>query len=231
MRLLVLLAALASAAAPPEAAVRLEDALRPSRLARRLLVSCAGVPRVEARDSGLPLAVDVRGGGRPEIVLDLARLSRLPEAEARAQHARALARAALGPAAALLEGEQASRQWTARVLAEAAAGDPVLAEALAKAGRESPTLARAAADLSLYEEDPQAFLRRVEDDEAERGAPRLGDLSGDEEAGARERLDGFWSDVPAVRAAIAGWRRAASAAAAREPRSGGAPRRGTPRRR
>ncbi|MDE2490582.1 MAG: hypothetical protein KGM24_07015, partial [Elusimicrobia bacterium] len=123
--LALLLAAPARAAepAPPES-VRLEAALSASAAARRLLVSDADVPRVEAHASGLPFAVDVRGGGSPEIVLDLERLRALPEAEALAEYADALARAAIAAPVPLVEAAQASRQQAVQVLVELAAVDP-----------------------------------------------------------------------------------------------------------
>ncbi|MBI3566259.1 MAG: hypothetical protein HY079_13770, partial [Elusimicrobia bacterium] len=115
-----------SAPPPPPAVVRLEARLSVSAAARRLLLAVEAVPRRETRESGLPLAVDERGGAKPEIVADLLRLDDLPPGEAEAEYARALARAAIAAPLPLIEAEQACRQWTAQVLVEAAAEDPGL---------------------------------------------------------------------------------------------------------
>lgn len=179
---LLLPAALAWAAPPePPAAARLEAALAPSLLARRLMAADADVPRREAHDSGLPLAVDERGGDRPEIVLDLERLRGLPSAEAQAQYARALSRAAIAAPVPLVEAEQAAQQWTAQILAEAAAEDRPLSTALqvrlASWDAATPALARAAEFLRLFERDPNEAYWSVESDKSlPREAVRLTDL-------------------------------------------------------
>jgi hypothetical protein len=175
----LLLACAAPASAVPAAeAVRLEAALSVSVTARRLLVADAEVPRAEPPSSRLPRAVDVRGGRRPEIVLDLARLRRAPRAEALAEYARALAVAAIAAPLPLVEAEQAERQWTARVLVETAAEDPELSRALDAALKRpdarAPELSRAAAFLRLFADDPAAAYWSVES--SARGAARLTDL-------------------------------------------------------
>jgi hypothetical protein len=112
------------------AAALLAAALSPSFTARRLLAADFGVPRREAEVSGLPYAVDERGGASPEIVFDATRLRALPPGEAEAEYARALALAAIAAPVPLVEAEQAGRQWTAAALVEAAAEDPKLSNDL-----------------------------------------------------------------------------------------------------
>jgi hypothetical protein len=155
--------------AEPEipAAARLEAGLSSSAQARRLLVADGDVPRRETHASGLPLAVDERGGESPEIVVDLERLGDLPPGEAAAEYARALARAAVAAPIPLVEAEQASRQWTVQVLVEAAVEDPALSSALRAAElKPAPArgsvLDRAARDLALFERSPDAFYADVE---------------------------------------------------------------------
>jgi hypothetical protein len=124
------------------------------------------VPRLEAHASGLPLAVDERGGASPEIVADLERLAALPPAEAEAEYARALARAAIAAPVPLVEAEQAERQWTAQVLLEAALENPALSQALRaaelKPAPAAPVLRRAAVFLADFERDPKAAYWAVE---------------------------------------------------------------------
>jgi hypothetical protein len=174
MLAVLLLLAASSWGAPQEAAVtRLEAELSPSLTARRLLAADADVPRREAHDSGLPLAVDERGGATPEIVVDLARLEGLAPAEAEAEYARALARAAIAAPLPLVEAEQAARQWTAQALVEAAVEDPALSRALRAAEiRPDPAaaiLGGAALFLGRFEHDPRSAYWAVESD---RGLPR-----------------------------------------------------------
>jgi hypothetical protein len=148
------------------AAALLASALSPSLTARRLLAADFDVPRREAHGSGLPLAVDERGGASPEIVFDLERLARLPPGEAEAEYARALARAAVAAPVPLVEAEQASLQWTAQVLVEAAAEDSKLSKALAGAeaapGRAAVVLDRASVFLGRFERDSNAAYAAVE---------------------------------------------------------------------
>ncbi|OGS38265.1 MAG: hypothetical protein A2506_02415 [Elusimicrobia bacterium RIFOXYD12_FULL_66_9] len=172
----------ASAAAPaPSLVVRLEASLSESEFARRLLVATESVPRHEVHAAGLPRAVDVRGGGRPEIVLDLVKVEELPAAELTAQYALALARAAVAAPVPLVEAEQAAWQWTAQILVERAAEDPALSAVLARAQlrpeKDAPVLSRAAAYLALFERDPRAFYWAVESGGGfPREAVRLTDL-------------------------------------------------------
>lgn len=179
---LLLAAAVAAAAAPPPppAVVRLEARLSVSAQARRLLTADGAVPRVEARESGLPLAADVRGGTKPEIVVDAVRVDALPPGEAEAEYARALARAALAAPLPLIEAEQAAVQWTAQVLVEAAAEDDGLSKALrdaeASPAADAPELARAARFLARFEKDPVSAWAWVESEPPARGAARLVEL-------------------------------------------------------
>jgi len=178
----VLLAASLAAAAPePSAVVRIEAMLSTSESARRILVAVEAVTRREAHAAGLSSAVEVRGGSRPEIVLDLVKVAELPEAEFAAQYALALARAAVAAPVPLIEAEQAAWQWAAQVLVERAVEDPALSAVLARAQLrpepEHPVLSRAAAYLTLFEREPKDFYWAVESDSRlPREAVRLTDL-------------------------------------------------------
>ena len=154
------------------AAVLLGSALSPSLTARRLLAADFDVPRREAHGSGLPLAVDERGGASPEIVFDMVRLPRLPPGEAEAEYARALARAAIAAPVPLVEAEQAERQWTAQVLVELAA------EGAAELKRDpkAVVLDRAAAFIDQFERDSNAAYAAVESGVLPKEAVRLTDL-------------------------------------------------------
>ena len=174
---LLLAAPLAWGARESPAAARLEAALSPSAAARRLLVADAGVPRREAHASGLPFAVDERGGGAPEIVVDLERAGGLPPGEAEAEYARALALAEIAAPVPLIEAEQASRQWTAQILLEAAESDAALSKALrgaeAAPSSRAPVLGRAAAFIVRFEAEPGSAWRSVEAGGLPRGAVSL----------------------------------------------------------
>jgi len=178
---LLLGVSLAAAAPQPELVVRLEAALSTSLTARRLLVASGDVPRREARDAGLPLAVDVKGGSKPEIVVDLIKAEGLSEDELTAEYALALSRASVAAPIPLVEAEQAAWQWTSQVLVELAAEDPSLSSVLAGAQRkavpESPVLSRAASFLTLFERAPESFYWAVESGGGlPREAARLTDL-------------------------------------------------------
>lgn len=180
----VLLAAslAAAAAAPaPSAVVRVEAALSTSESARRLLVAVGAATRREVHAAGLSSAVEVRGGARPEIVLDLVKVAGLPAAEFEAQYALALARASIAAPVPLIEAEQAAWQWAAQVLVECAAEDPALSAVLARAQLkpepDSPVLSRAAGYLTLFEREPKDFYWAVESGGGlPREAVRLTDL-------------------------------------------------------
>ncbi len=176
----LLLLAVAAAASPPPAVALLEARLSVSAAARRLLVAAAASSRRETHDSGLPLAVDARGGPKPEIVVDLGRLSGLPPGEAEAEYARALARAAISAPIPLIEAEQAGRQWTAQVVVELASEDAALSKALraAQAGPVpgAPEFQRAARFLAAFEKSPAAAWAAVESEGPPRAAVRLVEL-------------------------------------------------------
>jgi hypothetical protein len=150
------------------AAALLAAALSPSLTARRLLAADFDVPRREAHVSGLPLAIDVRGGASPEIVFDLERAARLPPGEAEAEYARALARASIAAPVPLVEAEQAARQWTAQILVEAAVENAALSKALRDAERRPypavVELGRASAFLARFEREPKEAYWSVESD-------------------------------------------------------------------
>jgi hypothetical protein len=178
----LLLSSVVAAAAPPAppAVVSLEARLSAGALARRLLLASADAPRREARESGLPLAVDERGGAKPEIVVDLTRLDELPPGEAEAEYARALARAAVAAPLPLVEAEQAVRQWTAQILVETALEDAAVSKALQAAlngpASGAPELQKAARFLTAFEKDPAVAWAAVEAESASHGAARLVEL-------------------------------------------------------
>jgi len=163
------------------AAALLATALSPSLQGRRLLAADFDVPRREAHASGLPRAIDVRGGASPEIVFDLERLPSLPPGEAAAEYARALAEAEIAAPIPLVEAEQAARQWTAQILVEASLQDAALSKALREAelkpSRAAPVLAEAAAFAARFEREPKEAYWSVESSGALRlGAARLTDV-------------------------------------------------------
>src|SRR4051812_8055161 len=61
---------------------RIEAQASASRTARGLFAATRGVPRREVRGSGLPDAIGVRGGAKPELVFDSLRMPALTETEA-----------------------------------------------------------------------------------------------------------------------------------------------------
>ncbi|MDX6768861.1 MAG: hypothetical protein SF051_04965 [Elusimicrobiota bacterium] len=172
---------------------RASEVLRLSAAYRRLEASVAHLPRRETRASGLPGAVDATGADAPVLLFDAARWRALPEREAQAQLAVALARAELAFPLPVVEAEQAAWQTALRVLVEAAAEDEALSRALDAAYRAAPPLvaeamtkhrpgaapwelgevpplrlpaaylARAGLYLSLFEKDPARFHKAVED--------------------------------------------------------------------
>ena len=163
------------------AAALLAAALSPSPTARRLLAADFDVPRRESHGSGLPLAIDERGGVSPEIIFDLERLRGLPAGEAEAEYARALALAELAAPVPLVEAEQAARQWTAQILVEAAMENAALSKALNSVEtRPYPAfvaLGRASAFLVRFERDPREAYWSVESDPAlPKEAVRLTDV-------------------------------------------------------
>lgn len=162
------------------AAALLAAALSPSLQGRRLLAADFDVPRREAHGSGLPLAIDVRGGASPEIVFDLERVPALPPGEAAAEYARALARAEIAAPIPLVEAEQASRQWTAQVLVEASLQDAALSKELRgaelKPSRSAPVLGEAASFAARFERDPKEAYWSVESGPLPRETARLTDV-------------------------------------------------------
>ncbi len=130
-----------------ETRVRYERAaasLRWSESFRRLEAATRHLPRREIRGSGLPGAVDTRGGDAPVIVFDAARLGELSEAEAVVQVALALARAELAFPLPVVEAEQAAWQTALRCIVELAAENVDFSRALDAAYRDAPALLAAA---------------------------------------------------------------------------------------
>lgn len=171
---------------------RLTQSLRRSAVYRRLEAATAQLPRRELKGSGLPEAVDARGGDAPTLVFDSARLRALTEAEAEAALTLALARAELAFPFPVVEAEQAAWQTALRALCEAAREDVPLSKALdaayraaaplleaaERAGSSAPELAprsplaRAGLYLRLFEKDAARFQKAVEDAMPKAPAPR-----------------------------------------------------------
>lgn len=172
---------------------RAASGLRWSETFRRLEAATRHLPRREIRGSGLPGAVDVRGGDAPVVVFDATRLSSLSEAEAAVQLALALARAELAFPLPVVEAEQAAWQTALRCAVELAAENADFSRALDAAFRDAPAaiaaseakhrvgagpdelaqsppirlpeaaLARAGLFLRLFDQDAARFHKAVED--------------------------------------------------------------------
>lgn len=177
---LLLPAALAAAAPPPPDVTRLEARLSAAAAGRRLLLAAGDAPRREARKSGLPLAVDERGGPKPEIVLDLDRLGELPPGEPEAEYALALCRASIAAPLPLVDVEQACLLRTAEILVQLAPADIALSQALKaveeKPAPAAPALGRAGAFLAQFELGPERAYWLVESGALPREAVRLTDV-------------------------------------------------------
>ena len=103
---------------------RLEALASASPVARRLFAAARRVPRREVRGSGLPDAIGVRGGAKPEIVFDALRLPELGETDAELLLVLNTARALLAFPIPIVEAEQCAWQTTLRFAAERGAEDP-----------------------------------------------------------------------------------------------------------
>ena len=171
---------------------RIEAQAAASLTARRLFSATRSVPRREVRVSGLTDAIGVRGGAKPELVFDAARLGGLSETEAELLLVLGLSRAALAFPIPVVEAEQAAWQKTLLFALERGAGDAVFGARLAKAVREAGAssdaldrsalpprtpweasetpvlklprgvLARTALLLHLFEGDPERFYWTIE---------------------------------------------------------------------
>lgn len=132
-----------------EELARLEALASSSPAARRLFAQTRRVPRREVRGSGLPDPIGLRGGSRPEIVLDALRLSDTTENDAELLLILNSARAALAFPIPIIEAEQAAWQTTLLFAVERGAADPAafgarLAKAAREAGARSDALERSA---------------------------------------------------------------------------------------
>lgn len=139
----------APSAATEKELARLEERASASPAARRLLAATRHVPRREVRGSGLPDAIGVRGGAKPEVVLDALRLPQLTESAAEALLVLNCARALLAFPIPIVESEQAAWQRTILFAAERGAEDPAgfgaqLAKAAREAGARADALQRSA---------------------------------------------------------------------------------------
>ncbi|MCR4295723.1 MAG: hypothetical protein NUW21_09335, partial [Elusimicrobia bacterium] len=152
--LLVLPAAARSPDTAPSAKLaaelaRLEALASSSPAARRLFAATRRVPRREVRGSGLPDPIGLRGGARPEIVLDALRLADTTENDAELLLILNSARALLAFPIPVVEAEQAAWQKTLLFAVERGAEDPAafgarLAKAAREAGARSDALERSA---------------------------------------------------------------------------------------
>ncbi|PIR14919.1 MAG: hypothetical protein COV48_17180 [Elusimicrobia bacterium CG11_big_fil_rev_8_21_14_0_20_64_6] len=156
--ILVLLLALPCAALSPDTApsvrmekefARLEAQASASPAARRLFAATRHVPRREVRGSGLPDAIGVRGGAKPELVFDALRLPEVTETDAELLLMLNSARAFLAFPIPIVEAEQAAWQWTLLFAVERGAEDAAvfgtrLAGAVRAAGSRSEALDRSA---------------------------------------------------------------------------------------
>lgn len=165
---------------------RLGQSLRRSATYRRLDSSTRHLPRREVDGSGLPGAVDVRGGDAPTLLFDVKRFLALPDAQAVVAWTHALARAELAFPIPVVEAEQAAWQTALRAIVELAVEDEEFSRALERAYREADParaaapaspLERAGLYLRLFELDPARFHKTVEDAAARApGAARLTEL-------------------------------------------------------
>lgn len=134
-------------------------------------------------------ALGVRGGGKPEIVFDAARLPETSETDAELLLILNCARASLAFSIPVVEAEQAAWQRTLLFALERGAADPAgFGAQLAKAERaaggfsDSLKLPRRATDragflLHLFDRDPQRFYHAIEAGTAWPGGPtRLAEL-------------------------------------------------------
>lgn len=111
---------------------RIEESASASPVARRLLAATRGVKRIETRHSDSRDAIGVRGGEKPELVFDAARLENVTEREAELLLVLALARAELAFPIPLVEAEQAAWQKALLFAVERGAQDPEFGKTLAE---------------------------------------------------------------------------------------------------
>lgn len=123
---------------------RLQAQAETSPTARRLFATTRRVPRREVRGADQPDAIGVRGGAKPEIVLDALRLKDATELEAEILLVLNAARAELAFPIPVVEAEQAAWQKTILFCAERGTEDPsVFGAALLRAAREQGERAEA----------------------------------------------------------------------------------------
>jgi len=159
----------APSAATARELARLEERASASPAGRRLLAATRHVPRREVRGSGLRDAIGVRGGTKPEIVLDALRLPEVTEAGAEALLILNCARALLAFPIPVVEAEQAAWQRTLLFAAERGAEDPAgfgaqLAKAAREAGARADALERSALPARTPWEPAETPVLRLPDD-------------------------------------------------------------------
>lgn len=159
----------APSAATAKELARLEERASASPAARRLLAATRHVPRREVRGSDLRDAIGVRGGTKPEIVLDALRLPQVTEAGAEALLILNCARAMLAFPLPIVEAEQAAWQRTLLYAAERGAEDPAgfgaqLAKAAREAGARADALQRSALPARTPWEPAETPVLRLPDD-------------------------------------------------------------------
>ena len=121
---------------------RIEASASSSLVARRLFAATRHVPRREVRGSGLPDAIGVRGGVKPEFVFDAARLPEISETDAELLLVLNAARASFAFFIPTVEAEQAAWQTALLFCVERGVEDPggfgkLLAAAVLEQGARS----------------------------------------------------------------------------------------------
>ncbi len=188
-----LLLALPGAALSPDTAptartakelARLEAQASASPAARRLFAATRAVPRREVRGSGLLDAIGVRGGARPEIVLDALRLPDTGETDAELLLVLNSARALLAFPIPVVEAEQAAWQRTLLFAVERGAEDPSgfgarLAKAVREGGARSEALERSALPPRTPWEPSETAVLKLPDDALSRAGLLLHLLEAD----------------------------------------------------
>ncbi|UPT74368.1 MAG: hypothetical protein M0D55_01065 [Elusimicrobiota bacterium] len=133
---------------------RIEASASASPTARRLLAATRGVPRREARHTGLRDPIVARGGDKPELVFDAARLEGVTEIEAELLLMLNLARAELAFPIPVVEAEQAAWQKALLFAAERGAQDKAFGERLAELVRVQGARARSIERTALTPKTP-----------------------------------------------------------------------------
>ena len=152
---------------------RIEAQASASYTARRLFAVTRHVPRREVRGSELLDAIGVRGGAKPEIVVDALRLQKTSETDAELLLVLNAARAFLAFPIPIVEAEKNAWQRTLQFAAERGAEDPAgfgarLAKAVREGGARSDALERSALPLRTPLELSETVVRGLPEGTLER---------------------------------------------------------------